>query len=75
MDKLNRQKGRATDDMCMFLVINMSSVQLISMNIISYRMKYGSANPAEIILQGIIATAVSTLTAVMVCKWCEGREK
>lgn len=73
LDTLNRQKGRATNDMCMFLVINMSSVQLVSINIISCRMKYASANAAEIVLPGIIATAVSTLVSVAACKWCERR--
>lgn len=75
MDKLNRRKGRATNAMCMFLVINMSSVQLISMNIISYRLKYGSENPAEIVLPGIIATTVSTAAAVWACRMCEKVEK
>ena len=75
LDKLNCKKGRATDEMCMFLIINMSSVQLISINIISYRMKYGSADPAAIVFPGIIATAISTLAAISACKWCERKEK
>ncbi|MBR5468382.1 MAG: nucleoside recognition protein [Firmicutes bacterium] len=73
LDTLSRQKGKATNDMCMFLVINMSSVQLISINIISCRMKYASADAAEIVLPGIIATAVSTVVSVAACKWCERR--
>ncbi|MFR6563888.1 MAG: hypothetical protein ACLUR5_19750 [Eubacterium ventriosum] len=37
----------ATDEMCTFLVVNISSLQLIPVNIIAYRSQYGSANPAK----------------------------
>ncbi len=73
LDRLNKKKATATNAMCMFLVINMSSIQLISINIISYRMKYGSLCPDKIVFPGIIATAVSTITAVWLCKLCERR--
>ena len=65
LQKLNKEKGRATHAMCMFLIINISSVQLIPINIISYRASYGSANPAEIIAPCIVATALSTVVAII----------
>lgn len=74
LNRLNRNKGMPSKAISMFMVINMSSIQLVSINIISYRMKYMSANPAEIVLPGIIATAVSTVSAVWLCKIYEGRE-
>lgn len=58
----------ASDEMCTFLIINISSLQLIPMNIIAYRQQYGSVNPAAIIGPAIAATFVSTLTAVIFCK-------
>lgn len=58
----------ASDEMCTFLIINISSLQLIPMNIIAYRQQYGSVNPAAIIGPAIAATSVSTLTAVIFCK-------
>lgn len=58
----------ATDEMCTFLVMNISSLQLIPVNMIAYRSSYGSAAPAAITGPGILATAVSTLTAVIICK-------
>lgn len=67
------QKGIASDEMCTFLVINISSLQLIPVNIIAYRSQYGSVNPAGIIVPGIIATAISTLTAVIFCR-CMNRK-
>lgn len=63
-----RPKGIASNEMCTFLIMNISSLQLIPINVIAYRSQYGSANPAAIIGAGIIATAISTLTAVIFCK-------
>lgn len=59
---------RATDEMCTFLVLNVSSLQLIPINIIAYRSAYGSASPTAIILPALLATGASTLVAVMFCK-------
>lgn len=61
--------------MCAFLVINISSIQLIPITVIAYRAQYGSLNPAGIIIPGIIATSVSTLAAVIFVKIMEKRDK
>lgn len=63
-----RPDGTASNEMCTFLIINISSLQLIPVNIIAYRSQYGSVNPAAIVGAGIVATAVSTGTAVIFCK-------
>ena len=63
-----RRKGVAGNEMCTFLIINISSLQLIPMNVIAYRSQYGSVNPAGIIGAGIVATMVSTGAAVIFCK-------
>lgn len=63
-----RKKGVASNEMCTFLIINISSLQLIPMNVITYRSQYGSPNPAAIIGAGIVATMVSTGVAVIFCK-------
>lgn len=59
----------ASDEMCTLLVINMSSLQLIPINMIAYRSQYGSASPAAIVAPVIAATVISTLVAVVFCKW------
>ena len=65
----NRKSGRvASNEMCTFLILNISSLQLIPVNMIAYRSQYGSVNPAGIIAPAIVATFVSTLTAVVYCK-------
>lgn len=61
-------KGTASNEMCTFLILNISSLQLIPVNMIAYRQQYGSVNPAGIIAPGIVATFISTLTAVVYCK-------
>lgn len=58
----------ASDEMCVFLVMNISSLQLIPINIIAYRSQYGSTNPAGIIAPAILATFFSTAVAVVYCK-------
>lgn len=68
-----RKKGIASNEMCTFLIINISSLQLIPVNVIAYRSQYGSVNPAAIVGPGIAATAVSTLVAVIYCKMMDGK--
>ena len=58
----------ASNEMCTFLILNISSLQLIPVNMIAYRQQYGSVNPAGIIAPAIVATAVSTGVAVVYCK-------
>lgn len=71
------EKGKmreASNEMCAFLVLNISSLQLIPVNMIAYRSQYGSANPAAVIAPAIVATFCSTLAAVVYCKVrCRGR--
>lgn len=66
-----RKKGVASNEMCTFLILNISSLQLIPINIIAYRSQYGSVNPAGIIGAGILATAINTLVGVLFCKIAE----
>ena len=61
-------KRVASNEMCTFLILNISSLQLIPVNMIAYRNQYGSVNPAGIIAPAIVATAVSTGVAVVYCK-------
>lgn len=59
----------ASNEMCNFLIINISSLQLIPVSMIAYRSRYGSKNPASIIGPALLATAISTLTAIVYCKY------
>ena len=61
-------RGVASNEMCTFLILNISSLQLIPVNVIAFRTQYGSVNPTAIVGPGILATAVSTAVAVVFCK-------
>lgn len=72
LQKLNVEQGGdrevASRSMCTFLIINISSLQLIPVNIIAYRSQYGSVNPAGIAGPAILATLASTCAAVLFVK-------
>ena len=73
---VNGKSGRgASNEMCTFLILNISSLQLIPVNMIAYRSQYGSVNPAGIIAPAIVATAVSTGVAVVYCKVKDSRKR
>ena len=61
------KEGTANDEMCAFLIINISSLQLIPMTMIAYRAQYGSVNPAAVTGPALLATSASTLAAVIFC--------
>lgn len=73
---LEKERGKpgqiASNEMCTFLILNISSLQLIPVNMIAYRSQYGSANPAGIIAPAIFATLCSTIAAIVYCKIKDG---
>ena len=74
LKKIEESKGNfhvASKEMCTFLIINISSLQLIPVNMIAYRSQYGSVSPTAIVGPAILATLVSTLAGVFFCKVAE----
>lgn len=67
-DAVKNSSMIASNEMCTFLIINVSSLQLIPVNMIAYRAKYGSADPTAIVGPAILATAVSAAVAVIFCR-------
>lgn len=72
-EKVRRPVRAASNEMCIFLIINISSLQLIPVNMIAYRSQYGSAAPAVIVGPAILATLMSTVAAVVFCKGMDGK--
>ena len=68
-------KGTASNEMCVFLILNISSLQLIPMNVVAYRSQYGSVNPTAIVGPAILATAVSTVAGIVFCKVMDGKRR
>lgn len=71
LQKLEEGGGRASDMMCAFLVLNISSLQLVPINMIAYRSQYGSVNPAAVVLPAICATMISTIAGIVFIKIIE----
>ena len=65
----------ASKEMCIFLVINISSLQQIPVNMIAYRSQYGSLKPAAIIAPAILATTISTVVGVIFALIMARRDK
>lgn len=74
LKKIEERKGNfcvASNEMCTFLIMNISSLQLIPVNMIAYRSQYGSMNPTGIVGPALLATGVSALAGVIFCKMAD----
>jgi len=71
MKKLKSSEGTASDDMCMFLALNSSAIELLPTTVIALRTACGSANPYDIVLPTFIASVISATAAVLSCKLLE----
>jgi len=68
MDRLNKKKGVASNDMCLFLVLNAACIQLVPSTVISIRAAVGSTNPGAILLPAVLASTTAAITGVIICK-------
>ena len=62
------KQTRASKEMCTFLIVNISSLQLIPVNMIVYRTQYGSVAPTSIIAPAIVATTIGTIAGIAFAK-------
>jgi len=73
LQKINPEEKTASKEMCMFMIVNMSSLQIVTISVLAYRAQYNSASPSEIIGPGLLATLISTVFAVAYTKFMERR--
>jgi spore maturation protein SpmB len=64
LQELNPQKETASNAQIMFLALNTSGLTVLPVSILALRATAGSINPTDIFVPLLIATAVSTLTAI-----------
>ncbi len=57
----NKKKHTATNDMCLFVVVNTASIQLIPTTLLALRASYGSASPYNI----LPAVWITSITAMI----------
>jgi spore maturation protein A len=65
---LNNYSTSASNAMCDFLILNISSLQLIPVSVIAYRAQYGAVNPADITGPALVSTAASTGAAILLIR-------
>ena len=61
----------ASNALCLFLVINSSSVQVLPSTVIALRAAEGSADPGGITGPAFLATLISTVVGILACKIAE----
>ena len=74
MKELTKNRGGrssiASNDVCMFLALNSSCIQLIPTSVIAIRAACGSSNPSSIILPTLISSILSSILTIILCKLC-----
>jgi len=73
LDEENGGSPLASNEMCMFLAVNMSMLQLVPISVIQLRSDAGSADPGSIIIPSILAGLFSMAVSIAVCKFFERR--
>lgn len=74
MELLDEENGRsqyASNEMCMFIALTMSMIQLVPVTVIKLRSDLGSSSPEDIIVPSIIAGLISMLVSIWICKLFE----
>ncbi len=66
LQELNPKRDEASNSMIMFLMINASGLILLPLTVMMYRAQMGAANPADVFVPIMIATGVSTATAITI---------
>ena len=75
LNRLNGGRHTASDEMCMFVVVNTASIQLLPTTLISMRQTWGSASPGEVIVPVWIVSVCAVCAGVTVAKLFERRRR
>lgn len=73
MKKASNKGNTATDAMCLFVIMNTASLQLIPSTILAIRMKYNSSMPYSIVVPIWISSICGLLAGIISAKLSERR--
>lgn len=73
LQKRNHHSHTATNEMCMLVVLNTASIQLLPTTLLSLRQLHGSVAPGEIILPIWIVSIIALTVGVLITKFFERR--
>ncbi|MCB9202071.1 MAG: spore maturation protein [Flavobacteriales bacterium] len=65
LQELNPNKNVASNSQIMFMCLHASGLTLVPISIIGYRASYNAENPTDVFIPCMLATFVSTLTALI----------
>lgn len=68
LQKVSKDKTKASDNMVLFVLINAASIQLIPASIIMLRAMYGSKDPTSIVLAVWVVSIVTLIVGVISAK-------
>ncbi len=71
LDKENKHRATASNEMCTFAVLNTASIQLIPSTVISLRQMFGSPNPSEIVFPVWICSSLAVIAGITAAKFFE----
>lgn len=74
LDKLNMHGEIASHAMCMFIVVNTASIQLIPSSVIALRAQMGSSSPSDILFPTVITTVCAFLAGTCLAKFFEKKD-
>ncbi len=75
LDKINPAPAKASDAMCMFVIINTASIQIIPSSVITLRAAFGSETPADILPAVWLTTLSAFIVGIFSAKLCSGGSK
>ncbi|MBR5237060.1 MAG: hypothetical protein IKW06_06810 [Clostridia bacterium] len=75
LEKINPHPGQATDEMCMFVVINTASISLLPTTVIALRAAAGSEAPFAIVVPVWICSLAAVTVGVVAAKVMARRER
>lgn len=71
LQKVNKDKHSASNDMCTLLAMNTAGFQLVPATVIAVLAACGAKNPTEIVLPTLLVTSISFIFALVIVKVLE----
>ncbi len=75
LDRINPKKGTATEEMCLFVVINSASLSLMPTTVITLRSALSSQSPAEIIPAVWLSSLCALIPGIILAKVLARRQR
>ena len=71
LQKINKDKKSASNDMCTLLAMNTAGFQLVPTTVIAVLAASGSKNPTESVLPTLVVTSIAFVSALIIVKLLE----